>query len=271
MQPTSASGTTPPERPTSGRPLVCILGNSVALKIRPPRRDATERTYGELLESAGWSVRNLSRAGVTIADAFAFYEDDIISRFPDAVIFNFGVVEVSRRRLFRRVWYGAAPHNMFLNRLTGRPHPSSLFTRRLRRWPWVLVGKISEWIARTLRVSWTWLTPAQLTEVQGEMLKLLFKETAACAVVLGANPCSDRVETILPGTRRSIAEANQALGKLVSNFPRAAFIDPAVCIPETDAARLIPDGVHYSAEGHRALAGRIVGTLQQLGVNPASA
>jgi len=253
------------DRPVAPRPTLCILGNSVGLKIRPPRGADGQGTYGEHLRRLGWDVCNFSRAGVEIGDAFAWYDDEVLGRFPQAVVFNFGVVEVSRRRIPRLLWYRSTAHNMFLNRIAGRPHPGSRLAARVRRWPWVALARIVEGLAGLVRISWSWTSPERLAAIQVEMLELLFKETSATAVVLGLNPCSDRVEGRLPGTRRSIVEANRRLREAVARFPRAAFLDPAEHAGEMGLDRFVPDGVHFSAEGHRIIAGALHASLGTLG------
>jgi len=100
---------------------ICVLGNSVGLRIRPPRSDRSEMTYAEALESKGYLVRNLSRAGVMLNEAFAFLEEELITFFPDAVILHFGVVEVCYRQTFR--WpNNQAIENYYMNRIINRPN-----------------------------------------------------------------------------------------------------------------------------------------------------
>ena len=249
---------------------ICIYGNSVGLKMRPPRSAPDQRTYAELLEADGREVRNLSRAGILISDAFRTFDDDVIAWFPDAVVFNFGVVEVSRRRQPRRAWLETVAHSVFLNLMLGRDHPVNRLGHKARRALWLALRWVSETAARATGSSWQWLPLPKLLRVQKEMMELLFKETSAVAVVVGLNPCSMRVETSLPGSGRAISDANEALRAMATTFPRAVFVDPRSFIGDGELDRLVPDGVHYSAEGHRLLASRLREALERLGSPSAS-
>jgi hypothetical protein len=236
---------------------MCVIGNSVGLKMRPPRSTPDEMTYVEHLRSAGWDVRNFSRAGVEIRDAFATFDDDVLALFPEAVVFNFGIVEVSRRRFPKAVWYGARSYDVFLNRVAGRPHPGSVLRRRFQRYPWYIMAQIFNAIGTITGFSWAWTSPSQLAEIHRDMLRLLFKETAARAVVLGINTCSERVEKALPGTRASIGVANNLLREVSASFDRCKFLDPVELMQDLDSDQFIPDGVHFSAEAHRRVGQQI--------------
>ena len=212
----------------------------------------------------------LSRAGILISDAFRTFDDDIIAWFPDAVVFNFGINEVVPRRIPRRVMLETANHDALLNQVTGRAHPVGGLVRRARRAGWLRVRWISESLVRLTGRSWRWLPLPRFLLVQKEMLALLFKETSAVAVVLGLNPCSQRVEAALPGSRQAILEANEAIRTLVATSPRAVFVNPREWIAAEEVERLVPDGIHYSAEGHRILAVQLRDRLGRFGLFAAS-
>jgi hypothetical protein len=247
---------------------ILIYGNSVGLRIRPPRGPAAEMTYGELLQREGYPVRNLSRAGVLISEAFRTFDDDVVARFPSAVVFQFGVVEVSRRHFPRKVWLETVAYNVFLNQGTGRSFPLNPVFRRLRRSVWVAARWFFGTVARITKYSWQWIPLPGFLQVQKEMLEILFKETSAVAVVIGVNPCSERIEASLPGSSKAISQANDALRNLVAKFPRAVFLDPRDFISENVRDALVSDGVHYSAMGHRLVANRLIEALKYLGIPP---
>lgn len=245
-------------------PKILVYGNSVGLKMRPPRSQVDERTYGEWLALHGAEVINLCRAGVLITEAFRTFDDDVLCNFPDAVVFNFGVVETSRRRTPRPAWVGSVSNTVFLNHVTGRTYPRYRHWRRARRVAWRAASGLSEGLARLLGFSWSWVPSNLFIETQRSMLELLFKETSSVALILGINPCSARVESLLPGSMAAIQKANRALELMASQYPRARFIDP-LAILGADAGMLLPDGVHYSALGHRRIADVLVREISSYG------
>ena len=80
---------------------ITILGNSVALRMRPPRSDPGDGTYAEWLSRQGHDVRTVASAGTLLSEAFATLDSDVVATFPDCVIINYGVVEVCYRRTAR--------------------------------------------------------------------------------------------------------------------------------------------------------------------------
>lgn len=240
---------------------ICVIGNSAALKIRPPRANAAEKTYSEILEAAGHHVRNVSRAGVTLQEAFGLLEDDVITFFPDAVIVHHGVVEVCYRRTIRK-WNNAAIPNMYLNAIFQRgyqfddaPFRAINFVRRGLNWA-------TKTAARIAGGKWQWQKPQDFVRVVEETCKLILKETGARVLVVGITPCSSRVERILPGSGDEILRTNQLLRTLCQRFgERASFVETESWMTEADLPRLAPDGIHFSADGHALLAKRILSAL----------
>ncbi len=48
-----------------------VVGNSVGIKIRPPRAGADDLTYSEIVARAGYEVTNVSMAGVLLSGSSA--------------------------------------------------------------------------------------------------------------------------------------------------------------------------------------------------------
>jgi hypothetical protein len=249
-------------RQPSPAPLrICIAGNSVALKIRPPRQAAGDKTYTEILQAAGFVVQNVSRAGVTIDEAFATFDDDVLRFFPDLVVFNFGVIEACRRRTSRWLWLNTAASDVYLNHLCGRPFPLNARMHRLRYLALRAITKLGEAACRVAGISWHWVSPSKFLEVLTSMIDLVLKETNAGVLVIGVNPCAGRVEQAMPGSEQAARELNARMKLLCSRKPRVTFLDPFDLFAPQDLGRHVPDGVHLSVQGHRTIAAHVLSAL----------
>lgn len=255
---------------------ICILGNSVGLRMRPPRANRTEVTYAEALERSGHCVRNFSRAGVMLNEVFRGLEEEAIAFFPDAVILHFGIVEISRRRTFRRP-NNQAIHNYYMNRILDLPYRFHTPVQVARRFAWRAVNSATRRLAGLCGISWPWLPIDRFLEVLGATVQVLLKETGASVVVIGITPCSDRIEKHLRGTREDVNAANDRLQALCRHHgPRVAFLDPRLFIDDGNVELLVPDGIHFSAAGHRMVHQEIERILrrfdrQEAGAHPSAA
>jgi lysophospholipase L1-like esterase len=217
-----------------------------------------DMTYSELLESRGYAVKNISKAGAMLNEVFAFIEEDVISYYPDLVIVNFGIVEVSYRRTLR--WFNnQAIENYYLNRVFARPYvfktPLAVIYNFLLR----SLNYATRSVASLLGFRWQWLSTKRFLAVLEAMIRVILKETNSHVIVIGINPCSDRVESILRGSSEKIKEANTRIKLLCEDLgQRTRFLSPDSFINEDNINALVPDGIHYSAQGHQALFQRIV-------------
>ena len=235
----------------------------MGFKIRPPRTTPEERTYSEILEAAGHRVRNVSKAGVTLREAFGLLDDEVLTFFPDVVILNHGVVEVCYRRNFRST-NNTAISNVYLNPIFRRQYEfvsSSGFKAiniACRALNWSIRTS-----AKTLGLKWPWMRKELFMEVVKATCELIRKETNAHIFILGITPCSARVERLLSGSSTQIAATNQLLRNYCSNAgPRIRFIDVERFIIEADLPKVAPDGVHFSAAGHRLVAHHLLRAVE---------
>lgn len=250
---------------------ICILGNSVGFKIRPPRNGPGEVTYSEILEKAGHNVRNVSRAGVTLGEAFGLLDEDVLTFFPDVVIVHHGVVEVCQRRTVRS-WNNAAIPNVYLNSVFRRRHQFNDAGFKIANVFWRSLNWATRVVAAAIGLKWQWQAPRLFVETLKATCHLILKETSASILVLGITPCSSRVQRILPGSAEAIVETNRLLRQLCEELgPRVRFVETETWMSEADLPRLSPDGIHFSAEGHSVMAQKIKPALQAfLPLAPAS-
>jgi len=234
-----------------------VLGNSVALRIRPPREGPEERTYAEWLRQDGHEVTVVAQAGVLLEEAFATVEDDVIARFPDCVIINHGVVEACARQTIR--WLNNRTiRNYYLNAVLGRPYEFDSWSSRLSQLWWRGLNGSARRLAALLGLRWRWTGPDRFLEVLETTVKVILKETSARVVLLGINPTSARIEGQLTGSVEAIRSANASMRELGGRLgARVTFLDPHKCLGDQPAGEAVPDGIHLSATAHRHTAGAL--------------
>jgi lysophospholipase L1-like esterase len=116
-------------------------------------------------------------------------------------------------------------------------------------------------LATLLGLRWAWMPVPRFVQVVERTVSVLRKETGACVIVLGINPTSARVENQLPGTGAAIAAANTALAALCARLDDAVqFVDPASVLGP-DASVLVPDGIHFSTDGHQRIAAQLAAMI----------
>ena len=241
---------------------ICIMGNSVGFKLRPPRQSASEMTYSEILETQGHHVRNISKAGVMLNEAFALLDDELITFFPDLVIIHFGTVEVCYRQSLR--WLNnRCIRNYYLNHVYARHYTFDGPVQRLLGFINAGLNFATREAAEFVGLKWQWLSEQKFSTVLRATLQSILKETRARIIVIGITPCSPRVERILKGSGERIQAANLAMQELVAQFPkRTCYLDPCVFLNEENLPTLAPDGIHFSAAGHRLMADAITKVLK---------
>jgi lysophospholipase L1-like esterase len=235
---------------------VCILGNSVAFRIRPPRDPARpdERTYAEWLMQDGHEVLVAAGAGILLTEAFATVDDRVVSWFPDVVILNFGVVELAHRQTPR--WLNNRTIvNYYLNDVFARPYEFDTPASRSRLAVWRGLNATARRLNSLLGFKWQWLPHARFLIVLEHTIQVILKETAARVIVLGVAPSSDRVERILGGSVDAFRVANEEMAALATRYAdRVKFLSAEEYLGGGSPDLLVPDGVHFSAAGHRAAA-----------------
>lgn len=240
------------------RPLrIAVIASSVGYYVRPPERIGPARPYPEVLaDLLGRSgveadVANHSRWFLMIHEGLRDIQDIVVPMAADVVVLNFGILEAEStllptalvRSVYRwnpttnRVW--AAARGMLL--LPVHHFHQRAAPRIMKRLP-----------------AFHRLSPRRFEQELGRTVGWLRKERNALVLVLNINPVGDNVEAKLPGTRRSVAEYNSIIERVVRSqgdgLTRLVDVNSVVAAGNRDG-RLVADGIHYTAEGHRAVAG----------------
>ena len=235
---------------------VLIVGNSVGFKIRPPRAQPDDGTYAELLARAGHDVVNVSMAGALLSEQFGLLDDDVLTEFPDAVILHHGIIEVYFRRTIR-VCNNAGIANQYRNRVLRHGYTSAAPRLAIR-----VINGLTRRIATAFGWRWQWQSPEVFLGAVEATAGLVLKETSACLVIVGITPPSARAEADLPGLGHEIARVNERLRNCATALgARARFLDVAALIAGESHAEIVPDGIHFSADGHRRVAGALLGLI----------
>ena len=226
--------------------MICILGNSVSLVMRPPRQTAAEQTYAEILRAElACEVINWSQRAAMISDGVRAVEDVVITRYPQAVVIQYGIVECTLRDMPR--WL----YQFVKLRLQGDEN-------RWQRLPVQLAARTLMPLSRrwaALRGRWRWMEPQPFAHDVRKLVQLIRKETSALPIVINIPTPSERVERLAPGTSASAAEYNRLLALLAAELQVPLLDAAALIAPDPDA--LLPDGIHFSASGHRLVADQI--------------
>ena len=226
---------------------VAIIGNSVAMRVRPPGEHPNNRNYTMLLREDLSTIAdnptiakvvNFSSGG-TIIRQVHHQLDDIIRLFPDYYVINVGVVDASTREIPR--WF----FNMVNN-------TSQSWKYRITRLFYEgLIKKFRRSLV-FIRGKRSWVGANEFQKLYALLLDKLLRETNAEIIGLSINLANDRVEKALPGSRSKHEQYNKIIKKCLDRN-RCRFLDLTDLTPDPH----YPDGVHYSAQGHGIVAQRI--------------
>ena len=232
---------------------ICIVGNSVALRVRPSLAFPENMNYTTLIDEMlnqrfndyRFTLENKAAGADTIKNIYQKI-DSLIQCFPDVYILNIGVVDACTREV--PLWF---------YRLANRKSEDSisLFFRAVYR---VLIAKIRPYLV-FIRGKRSWISGAKFSKYFSLLIENLKKETNSRILVLPINPASSRIEKILPGSRKNQEKFNTIM-KQISADNNLSFVALDQLKPEIH----YPDGVHYSTAGHRFVAEKIVSEIIKL-------
>lgn len=221
--------------------LVCF-GNSVGIRIRPGSSES--RNYVMLLnEHDNLCVDNYCFTGNMI-ESVSQNTDLILQKNADVVILQFGIVELCSRSTSRSIYD-------YLN-YTVKRKPSGQFIQR--------IGLFLESKLRTplvhLRFKSSWYHPNRFAAELEKTLQSICSNSSAHVICLGVNTPSQRIEKQLPGSMNRVGKIHGVMQSICSKWEQCTYIDVTDIQPE-----LIPDGIHYSEEGHKVIYERILKQL----------
>lgn len=227
---------------------ILIIGDSVAIRIRPPRKIIDELTYSEIVakERPQDIVQN-EALGSTVVPFKMEEIDKIINKQPDIIIINWGIVDACTRPVSRSLY-------TFLN--TQNPS-SSLFITVIKK-AFNLTEKKFRRELTLLRGKRSWTSAKAFQTKYMRLIQHLQKDTRSQIICLSINETNSRVENFLPGSKNNIILFNSIIKKLtIAHSINYLDTSKIVSIEE------IPDGIHFNAEGHRKIGEAILKVINQ--------
>ncbi|MDX2362883.1 MAG: SGNH/GDSL hydrolase family protein [Crocinitomicaceae bacterium] len=210
---------------------IVIAGNSVGVRIRP--FESGDSSYSDLLRREHNGLVNLCASGEMIG-TFSLHSDKIIREKPDVVILQFGIVELSSRSTSRALY----------NYLHYRAKRTSFgaFVKH------IINGVESKLRSVLVHLGFkrSWYRTSRFLKEYEFLVSQLTNNSDARVICMGVNIPNDRVEKQLPGSRKRVTKANEALQEISKKYTECYFIDVNHFGSEN-----YPDGIHYSAKGHR--------------------
>lgn len=167
---------------------IVIIGNSVALRVRPPKEAPYNKNYGTVLQELltaedpkrTYLVQNKGLSRLLISEVFDRF-DEYVQEFPDYYIINLGVVDASTREI--PLWFA----NII------RSEKNSLFHRFMKGLHFHLIKKQHAFFVK-LRGKKTWISERRFEQYYERLLKDLKKETNARFITLSVNTGNERIE-----------------------------------------------------------------------------
>lgn len=247
------------------RPLrVAVIASSVGYYVRPPERNGPSRPYPdvleELLRSSGVhaEVVNHSAWFLMVHQAFKNIQGMVVPDGADVAVLNFGVLEAESTLL---------PTALVKSVYNWSPTTHGVWSR-LRYLTLRPVHRFHEGLAPSIMKrfpSFHRLSPRRFEEELARTVDWLRKERNALVLVLNINPVGDNVERKLPGTRGSVAVYNAIIERVVQSqddgLTRLIDVNSLVARGNGDD-RLVADGIHFTAEGHRQVASLVQREIQ---------
>lgn len=227
---------------------VIISGNSVSLKIRPPRKGASEKTFVELL-SKHYDVLNKSRAGVMINEQFSMIDDDIISQYPDIVILNFGIVELFERSTVRYT-NNKCIKNHYNNYVLGRPY---VYSTKFTTFFYKVFNRLTRVVSKVFKWTWVWCRYDRLLAALKDYVAIVLKECDSIVIIIEVPLLSTNSKRYNIKTNDNINRFNNDVFKLSCELNERVKVLKIPNVVNKNPEIYIPDGIHFSGEGHEII------------------
>ena len=225
---------------------ITVIGNSVALRVRPPKYPPENRNYSHLLESNLQEeikdklvlVHNMGLGAATIKTCL-MHVDRYVSSLPDYIVLNIGVVDACTREV--PLWFYRIANSKRYNAL------SRIFDFLYRG----VIIKFRPWLVQ-LRLKRSWTSESTFKKLYKEFILNLLKDTNAKIITLPINIADERIERELPGSRKKHHRFNAIIEEISSELG-LGFLN----LESLKPSEYYPDGVHYSMRGHQLVAEKI--------------
>lgn len=231
---------------------VAIIGDSTCEWIRPYRNDIDELTYTELLmqDENNLTVDIYIRPGMTSHEALVLVWKELMGKFYDYYIFSFGINDCTPRsypKLLADYYNKTLIPNGFL-------HKVYFFIYR------VFTSTKVQKVCSKLNISRPWVALPYFENNIDKIIEILNKETDSKLIFLALPQTSQRVSSILYNINNLILEYNKIFKVKESEDILIVDLDTLF---KKDYNLYIPEGIHYSAEGHQSIYHKILSWINR--------
>lgn len=233
---------------------IVIIGNSVALRNRPHTKEQS-LNYGQLINQhfntktsdTLYLVENLAFGRATMRDLHKI-QDQIINAYGDLYIINIGVSDAATREMPR--WFAD-----ILNRRKEN------LTVKIAKGIFALFIKPNRTFLVKIRGKRAWSSAKFFQKRMNKLIYDIQHNTSGKIIVLSLNKPDDRIEKIVPGTAKNYEKFNDIL-KDICRDKEISYLD----LDDLDAKIAYPDGTHFSEEGNRIVAQKIIQLINERGI-----
>ena len=224
---------------------ITIIGNSVALRTRPPREYPNQKNYGIILEQLLSDeivkkviVTNKAIGGTIISDVVKNI-DCYVNTFADYYIINLGVVDASNREI--PYWYFKIINSKLESGI--RLVLKNLYLK--------IIKPVRPFLVK-IRGYRSWTSERKFNKLFEKLIGYLAKETNSKIIILPINKTTDRIKNELPGSEKKYDQYNKIMENISTKYNQI-FVKIDDLKPEIHN----PDGIHYSKTGHELVAQKI--------------
>lgn len=230
-----------------------LLGDSVAMQIRPYRESKIEASYITHIERRyiGAEIINLATPGATLTELLTQLFFNGRRSDPDVIILNIGINDCVPRIWPKKLW--SIFHYGVQFRAGWLPRGLLLVAKGIDRYiqPYLLCLKIGK----------SWTSISEFERLFQLLLVLIEKEFSCKVIILNIPKTNDQVERLLPGTQKAILKVNTIFAKL-SNGKRSTYLLDVNKMASSNPDKFIPEGIHYSAKLHAIIATEILNLIK---------
>jgi lysophospholipase L1-like esterase len=230
---------------------IVLVGNSVALRNRP-HNNLTSQNYGQILEktlNAGKEneiiqVNNLAFTRATVYDLHKVYPQ-IINNYGDLYIINIGSSDAATREIPR--WFADF---LFSNK-------RSLFVKAMKAFHLYAIKPNIRLLVK-LRGKRAWTSAKVFKQEYRKLIHEIQHNTNGKVICVAINLPNQRIEDKIPGTYKNYQKFNKIIEALCLE-KEAIYLN----LDDLKAEEHFPDGIHFSEEGNKVLAQRLLAIINQ--------
>ena len=224
---------------------IAIIGDSTVEWIRPYRNHQDEYTYSEyLLNNNQYIVDIYVKAGMTSHEALILIWKELMGKFYDYYIFSFGINDCTPRS------YPKIMADYYNNTLIAQNFLDKFLFLFYR----VLTSTKLQKICSKFGISNPWISLNVFEKNIDRIISLLSKETDGKLIFISIPKTSKRVCDILVDINEIIPKYSDVIIKKTSDRVHIINLD---LLFRDDYELYIPEGIHYSANGHRLVYDKI--------------